>query len=347
MNAPFKPEATTTGAGAIDAIASAERPERAFLRGAWFLSGPEPATRIALARDASGKAIAAFPLRPKAVGPAKLGLQVNQIAGPYWPMRGVPVVAQTEPGVLAKAFADKAFANAIGPAFRLGPVLDADRSLQTLRKAAQLAGWSVLSKPVSELFALDLAALTASGTWPSSKGQQKDRWRIRQLEKTGPVRIEHFTGLDWSDATRNAIAAIEANSWVGQLEQGGDTKFQDPALRLTWEGIANDPALAAMIRGSLLWVGETPAAFTFGLDCGATRYCIANNFDQRFSKHSPGRILLYDDFTSAAARGITWLDWGLGDAGYKAQMGAEPSGSFSDLLFVRNPLFARLLKPFW
>ena len=346
MNAPFKPEAMIE-ANAIDAIASAEQPERAFLRAAWFLSGPEPATQIALARDASGKAIAAFPLRPKRIGPAKLGLKVNQIAGPYWPMRGVPLDAQTKPGVLAAAFGDKAFAKELGPAFRLGPVLDADAALETLQEAAKSAGWSVLSKPVSELFALDLAALTASGTWPSSKGQQKDRWRIRQLEKTGPVRIEHFTGLDWCDATRDAIAAIEANSWVGQLEQGGDTKFHDPALRATWEGIATDPALAAMIRGSLLWVGETPAAFTFGLDCGTTRYCIANNFDQRFSKHSPGRILLYDDFTSAASRGITWLDWGLGDAGYKAQMGAEPSGSFSDLLFVRNPLFARILRPLW
>ncbi|MEM6857593.1 MAG: GNAT family N-acetyltransferase [Pseudomonadota bacterium] len=351
MNAPFGHKLKDTGALGdamiLDALANLERPARAFLRGAWFLAGPNPASRIAFARDEAGQPIAAFPLRRKSVGPPQLGITVKQIAGPYWPMRGVPVKADTPVETLARALRDKALGKALGPAFRLGPALQDDPSLQLLCKAAERAGWCVLAKPVGELFALDLAALTASGTWPSSKGRQKDRWRVRQLEKTGPVSIERFTGADWTLSTRDAIAAIEAHSWVGQLEEGGDTKFMDPDLRATWEDIATDAAFAEMIRGSILRVGDTPAAFTFGLDSGTTRYCIANNFDQRFAKYSPGRILLYDDFTSAAERGIEWLDWGPGDAGYKQQMGAKPAGAFVDLLFVRSPLLARALRPLW
>lgn len=353
MNAPFRPDTapgpdtTTSEADALDALARAERPERSFLRAAWFRAGPAPATRIAIARAPTGRPLAGFALRPRAIGPARLGLTINQIAGPYWPMRGVPVDATAGVDELAAALRAPTLTRTLGPAFRLGPALEHDPALATLREAMQRAGWRVLSRPISELFALDLAALTASGSWPSSKGQQKDRWRVRQLEKTGPVRIDRFTGTDWTFATRDAIAAIEGHSWVGQLDEGGDTKFLDPALRATWEDAARDPVLAAMIRGSLLWVGDTPAAFTFGLDCGATRYCIANNFDQRFARHSPGRVLLYDDFTSAAARGIAWLDWGLGDAGYKQQMGAQACGGFVDLLFVRGPLLAAALRPLW
>ena len=222
-----------------------------------------------------------------------------------------------------------------------------DPSVATLRKAASLAGWHWLERRVGSLFCLDLVALRASGSWPSVKGKQKDRWRVRQLAKTGPVSITSYTGTDWTDADRDAIAAIESRSWVGQLEQGGDTKFLDPALRRYWERVTDDPAIAAMIRGFILWVGETPAAFTFGLDAGDMRYCIANNFDQQFHKFSPGRVLLYHDFEDAADRGIARIDWGLGDGGYKTQMGAHEDARVVDLLFVRNPLLARLAKPLW
>ncbi|MEM6494994.1 MAG: GNAT family N-acetyltransferase [Pseudomonadota bacterium] len=350
MNAPFAHGLQAESfdeSEALDTLARADRPERAFLRAAWFLSGPYPATSIAIARAPSGKPLAAFPLRPRSIGPRALGLRVNEITGPYWPMRGVPVDRDTSAKVLAQALDNAELKAALGMVFRLGPALEDDASLKLLREAAGLAGWRVLSKTVSNLFALDLAALTAGGAWPSTKGQQKDRWRVRQLEKTGPVSLAPFTGTDWTLAVRDSIAAIEAHSWVGQLEQGADTKFMDPDLRATWEEIARDPELGAMIRGSVLCVGDIPAAFTFGLDCGTTRYCIANNFDQRFAKHSPGRILLYDDFTRAAQRGVTWLDWGLGDAGYKQQMGAQAAGTFVDLLFVRGPLLARALRPVW
>lgn len=350
MNAPFPhgiTAKTLSETRTLDTLARADRPERGFLRAAWFLSGPAPATRIVIAHGASGQPLAGFALRPRVIGPSALGLRINEIAGPYWPMRGVPVDRAASPSALAEALSDKDVQRELGQVVRLGPALEDDPSLRLLREAAGLAGWRVLSKSISRLYALDLAALTASGTWPSTKGQQKDRWRVRQLEKTGPVHFIDFTGSDWSLATRDKIAAIEAHSWVGQLEEGADTKFKDPNLRTTWEAIARDPELGVMIRGSVLMVGETPAAFTFGLDCGTARYCIANNFDQRFAKHSPGRILLYRDFTSAAERGIEWLDWGLGDAGYKQPMGAEPAGTFVDLLLVRNAALARALRPLW
>ena len=201
---------------------------------------------------------------------------------------------------------------------------------------------------VVEDLELDLAALTADGKWPSTKTQRKNRWRKRRLEEDGgPIREEFFTGADWTAAQRDAMAAIEAASWLGKLEGGGDTKFRDPAMRAYWEGLCKDPALATMLFGSLMWIGDVPAAFTFGVEAGDTRYYIANNYDERFTQFGPGRVLLYDDFARAAEHGIDTVSWGLGDAGYKTEMGAKPGPEMVDLLFVRSGLLASVARKWW
>ena len=199
MNAPFKPD-TLSDIDAFDALAQADHADRAYLRRQWFVSGPEPATSFAVARAPSGEPLAGFALRPKAIGPAALGLTVNEVAGPYWPFRGVPVDAGASPQSLAKALADKALTRALGPAFRLGPVVRDHSSVRTLSEAMTLAGWSVLTKPVGQHFGVDLAAKMASGNWPSTRGQRKRRWHVRNMEKIAPVRIEYFSGADWTDA---------------------------------------------------------------------------------------------------------------------------------------------------
>ena len=107
---------------------------------------------------------------------------------------------------LAAGLGSFAVRRALGAAWRLGPVIADDPSVASLRAAATVAGWHCLERPVGSLFCLDLVALREGGNWPSTKGKQKDRWRIRQLEKSGPVSITPYTGTDWTDATRDAIA---------------------------------------------------------------------------------------------------------------------------------------------
>ena len=343
MNTLSPIHAECDAASGIDTLAAADDPRRAFLREAWFTATDEPSFFATILSDDTGHPLLALPVVSKSLGP----LSIRQVGGVYWPFRGMPMHRAASAEVLGQALQQRAARSALGRTWRLGPVIADDPAVATLREAASIAGWHCLERPVGSLFCLDLFALRASGNWPSTKGKQKDRWRVRQLEKTAPVAITTYTGVDWRAHDRNAIAAIEAASWVGQLEQGGDTKFHDPTLRAYWERVAEDPAIAAMIRGHILWVGDTPAAFTFGLEAGDTRYCIANNFDRQFNKFSPGRVLLYHDFEDAAERGFARIDWGLGDGGYKSQMGAHEDARMVDLLFVRGPLLARLAAPLW
>ncbi|WP_370179362.1 GNAT family N-acetyltransferase [Alteriqipengyuania sp.] len=340
MNALSPIAAKANTLSQIDALAEADDPRRSFLRGKWFTADARESETVLLS-DEDAQAIAAFPLVERRLGP----LSVREIAGCYWPYCSVPIAADASVDSLAAAM--EAQRGRLGRIWRLGPVEADDPALATLLPAAREAGWTVLARQLGTVFELDLAP-AANGKWPSSKTQRKNRWRKRRLEERhGKLRVEFFTGLDWTASHRDAMAAIEEASWLGKLDDGGDTKFSDQTMRAYWEGLCSDPRLAAKLFGSILWLGETPAAFTFGVEAGDTRYYIANNFDDRFTKFGPGRVLLYDDFAHAAADGITRVSWGVGDAGYKTEMGAEPASSLLDLLFVRGGVAAKLLGLRW
>ena len=324
----------------IDALAEAVDPRRSFLRSRWFTADARRPETVLL-RDEETRTIAAFPLVERKFGP----FAMREIGGCYWPFRSIPIAPHTSDNTLATAMAARR--GELGRIWRLGPVEAKDPALTTLLPAARKAGWQVLSRELGTVFDLDLAP-AAQGEWPSTKTQRKNRWRKRRLEEGhGAIRVEFFSGLDWTGTQRDAMAAIEQASWLGKLDQGGDTKFSDTTMRAYWEALCTDPQLAAQLFGSIMWLGETPAAFTFGIEAGETRYYIANNYDQRYTKFGPGRVLLYDDFARAAANGTTRVSWGVGDAGYKTEMGAEPGTPLLDLLFVRGRIPAWLLSHRW
>ena len=75
--------------------------------------------------------------------------------------------------------------------------------------------------------------------------------------------------------------------------------------------------------------GRRTIAFSFGINCGPTRYCVATSSDQRFARNSPGYLTGYKTYIEAAARGVETLSLGAGDGGEKGSMGAEPARTSS------------------
>jgi CelD/BcsL family acetyltransferase involved in cellulose biosynthesis len=236
---------------------------------------------------------------------------------------------------------------ALGKVWRLGPVFDDDPAAKRLIGAAAAAGWSVLTRPLGTSFEIDVAALRSEGPWPRPSTMKKNRWREKKIAEQGALEIAHFGGTDWTEAQRDAIARIERGSWLAGLNGAAALQFGDAARRRYWETVAGDPVIAAMLFGSILSVGGVPAAFTFGLQVGTTRYHIANNFDARFKQLSVGRTLLLRDFEQAATSGIERISWGSGDAGYKSEMGAQPGPAIVDLLFVRSRPLSAVARRWW
>ena len=307
-----------------------------FLRAAWFEAAADTSLITLEARRGDGQPVAAIPLvarKPKAA-------RLSEVPGSYWPFRGLPVARDCGDFELQALLASPR----LGRAWRWGPVPADDMALGRIAAFAPGCGWTVLRRRLATTYRVDLKGLAANGPWPTTKTLRKNRWLERRLAEQGELEFQTISGPAWTDAALDVLAAIEAESWVAGK---GDTKFVDPAKRRIWARALQDPALAAMLSCSLLQVGGVPAAFTFSVASGRTRYYIANGYSARFAERSPGRILLYRDFAAAAAAGIETIGWGAGDPGYKTEMGAEPGPELIDCLFVRGRMLGALARPFW
>jgi CelD/BcsL family acetyltransferase involved in cellulose biosynthesis len=325
-----------------DAVAALAEPSHQFLRGSWAEAAPGEVRRWAALRG-DGRPLAVFPLVARHLGP----FEMREVAGCYWPFRSVAMAADADQAELAGMLGTAELKRALGPLWRLGPVFDSDPAALRLIEAARAAGWSALTRLLGTCFEIDVAALRAEGPWPRAATMKKNRWREKQIAQHGELEITRFSGSDWNEAQREAIARVERGSWLARLPGPAALQFADPARRLYWERVAADPVIAAMLFGSILKVGGVPAAFTFGLQVGGTRYHIANNYAERFKTLSVGRTLLLKEFEQATASGVERISWGSGDAGYKSEMGALPGPKIVDLLFVRPPLLAPALRPWW
>lgn len=294
-----------------------------------------------VARQA-GVEVAAIPVVARRHGP----LSLREVPGSYWPYRSFPLAECAGDAELSAFLGSPDARQALGRAWRLGPVYADDPTAVRLAAAARASGWTLLSRRLGTCYVVDLDALAADGPWPSSKTLRKNRWLERRLAESGELAFSTVTGDAWSSAAFDTLAAIEAESWVASKADARDTKFLHSTNRAIWERVVGDPALAGQLTASILHVGNAPAAFTFRLRCGDTLYYIANSYSERFREGSPGRILLYRDFQRAVADGIATIGWGAGDPGYKSEMGAKPGPDIVDLLIVRGPL-AALARPLW
>jgi hypothetical protein len=326
----------------VDAAAGNADPAHAFLRAAWFAAG-DGAARTLVATRPDGRVLAALPtlaIRP--------GLPIGRtVGGCYWPFRSFPIAADIADAELEAFLASPVTRSASGPVWRLGPVNEDDPTAARLLAPAEAAGWRVLRRTLATSWVMDLADLRREGPWPRGSTLRKNRWFEKELAKDGPLRFAFHSGVDWNAALFDTLAEIERNSWIAERTDCSGAKFLSPRHRSFWEAAAADPALAARMRAAILYIGDVPAAFSFDLDAGPVCYAIANSFDRRFAKNSPGRVLCYRNFATLEPRGVARVDWGAGDPGYKQTMGAKAGPPLVDYLFVRGAALAALAKPLW
>lgn len=316
-------------ADSLDAVASDAVETHRFLRRQWFAAAVESygGTAQTLVVDRGGRAVVALPLI--GLGPAWLGLR--QVPGCYWPFRSAPVARDAD----AADFA--ALLHGAGKAtrgFRLGPVYDDDPLLQGLRSAAETEGWRAMPRFVADSYLLDMAALRADGGWPRNSTLRKNRFNEKHLATNGAPEWSFVSGGDWTPDIFDALATIEEASWIVERTDGRDAKFTAGGHGRFWRSAATDPVIADMLWVALLRMDGQPAAFSFDLNAGTLKYAIANSYDVRFAKHSPGRLLYYRNLVRALDDGMRRVDWGAGDSGYKRTIGAERGPAIRDWLFL-------------
>ncbi|MCW4462720.1 GNAT family N-acetyltransferase [Sphingomonas sp. BT-65] len=332
-------------ASALDAVADHAAPTHRFLRYGWFAAALAAyggaARTLTVVRE--GVPVLALPLVP--LGPSFLRLAA--VPGCYWPFRSFPAAAD------AGAEAFELLLDHLGReanALRIGPVYDGDPALEGLRAAAAARGWVALDRFVAESFLLDMAALRDEGIWPRNSTLRKNRFHEKHLGEHGALDWRFVAGEDWTPAAFDDLADIERKSWIASRTDGSDAKFTTEGHGAFWRAAAADPVIARMMWAALLRIDGEPAAFSFDMNAGTLKYAIANSYDPRVAKHSPGKLLYYRNLVRAIEDGITTVDWGAGDSGYKRVIGADAGPAIRDWLFVRRGLPAlagRLLRGWW
>lgn len=328
-------------APAIDAAAERADPHHLFLRRAWYEAAAERPIRTLIVSRPDGAILAALPVSPSAYP------LLREVPGCYWPYRSFPVAADASAGELAAFLSSGAARGVLGRAWRLGPIYENDPTLVRLLAAAPASGWSPLARRIAPSFLLDIERLREEGSWPRGSTLRKNRFHEKHLAAHGVLDWSFVSDAGWTAETFDTLAEVERRSWVAARTDGSDAKFMAPHHRRIWEKAASDPVIAGVMRAAILHVGGEPAAFSFDMDCGDLKYAIANSYDERLAKHSPGKCLYYRNLVEAMERGISRVDWGAGDSGYKRTIGAEPGPAIVDMLFVRGAGLAALLGPLW
>lgn len=305
----------------IDAVAARAAETHRHLRYAWFAAavaayGGHPRTLIA-ADD--GVPVLGLPL--VALGPAALGLAA--VPGSNWPFRSFPIAVEASDAAVRAALAQL---GRCCRGLRIGPIADGDPGAEVLVAVARAAGWTVLERVLGQAQVQDLA----DPAWPRASSLRQNRFHEKHLAAHGAVDWRFLRDADWP-AAFDRLAAVERASWIADAP---DAKFSGAHGRF-WRAAAADPVLAAAFSAALLTVDGAPAAFSFDLDAGETRYAIANSYAARFGGHSPGKLLRYRTLLDARGRGIRRVDWGMGDSGCKAVLGAAPGPLLRDHLLLR------------
>jgi CelD/BcsL family acetyltransferase involved in cellulose biosynthesis len=328
----------------IDALAACNLSNHGFLRAQWYAAGAQGSGRTLLIRRGQGDAsevIAAIPTI--SFGPV-IG-RARKVPGSYWPLRSPLIARDCDVSELAHGLEHGA-AYSLGPVWRVGPVRLDDASITLLVAATQLTNWTVLSRPAGTSWVVDCEAARAGGH-PRPSVAKKLRAAWRKLAAVGTPHWREVRGAAWDAGVFADMGRIEAQSWIARTTDGSGAKFMTAAQRAVWQHAVSDPAIAKRLSATILMLDQRPIAFTFDLDDGPVRYGIAGSYVEDLKRCNIGKLANYRALDHAVAAGQRVLDLGVGDTGYKEEMGAVEGYRMADLLFVRSRTAAKVLASAW
>jgi CelD/BcsL family acetyltransferase involved in cellulose biosynthesis len=149
----------------------------------------------------------------------------------------------------------------------------------------------------------------------SSQFREQARRRWRKLEREiGPVEFEFHCDADemlnqcfqWKSAQyqRTGLVDVMNHSWADALIKSIFRQRED-----RFSGVL-----------SVLKSGGMPVAAHFGMKSESTLHYWFPSYDTEFSIYSPGTLLLLSIIDSSRDRGVSIIDFGKGDATYKARL---------------------------
>ncbi len=284
-----------------------------WLNAWWMHFGAGSALRIVTVRDGD-ELIAIAPLRESA-SPIKWMsrlefLGTGEAGSDYLDMI---VASGREPEALT-ALAQ--FARARRTALRLTHLLPTSMA-ETVAKQLSLEGWTSAGAADGVCPFIRLAG----HTWDSylatigSSHRANVRRRLRGLEQRFDVRFERVTDDAERREALDALARFHDRRYVGR---GGSTAFSTPALLAFHNEITRRGIELGWMRLYTLRLNGAVAAVMYGFAYNRRFYFYQHGFDEHYSQHSAGLVLMALTIRSAIDEGLQEFDFLWGEEGYKA-----------------------------
>lgn len=314
--------------------------DRRFLRPTWFHAWDSaygddrnwrrPVRYISVAEGADNACI--LPLGTQRIGPFAFA----SLCGSYFPSRGVPF--RGDPARLAAASLPLLRDMGSSAGVRLGPVPEDDPLFRALAPVLERDGWSVTRRKVGTDFILDNpGGAEAYQKALSNNRRKKIDYYWRKLQEAGDTTLRHFTdaGADWTAVIRD-IQTVEVAAWVAR---DGEPRFLGSRNACYWARLTADPWFGRALNVWIIYHCDAPVSFALALDSGDTRYVIANSFDERVAQYRTGTKIYQQLILDAFERGLTRINIGMGDTGYKSGWGARPGPDLADMVAFAPTLY--------
>lgn len=280
------------------------------------------------------------------IGHPKVGLlRVNAMGGYYQPWRLI-LAEQTHEFAVGRALGW--FLVEIGwSVLQLGPW---PMSHEAHRGA--LSALNELEMPMQRQNSDELAIAELPATWDECQEAtigRKFLSKIRNYEnklasdhRLELLHLSYPSDTETSDLL-TALAQVEQRSWLAD-DPRGRPRFTGSVEQRFWsELIQNWLAPQGFFDAWLMLADSQPISFVVAATVDSTRYVIANNYDEAWSKYRVGSQLYREMFTEGYSRGVTRYDFGTNELHYKSRWGAKPADRVESFTVSVN----HMVSGFW
>lgn len=275
---------------------------------------------IIAARDSAGTLQGLLALgRPK-VGPFTL----YATGGHHVPHRGIVAAAghETAMGEAIGQF----IARQSWPVIQLGPINDSASA-----DAAMIDELKKQNVHLHQQYSYEEISLHAPETFDEYRSEvmnkkfaRKVGYYERRMRRAGRVDIKHYRQPtpEEADVMFEALTTIEGASWM-TTRALAVPRFTNPGIVQFWKQLTNEYLTPHDHLDCWVMSFEGhPVSFCFTLTDGATRYVIANNYDNAVRDHRTGSTIYWHMVQDGIERGVRQFKFGDGDLHYKSRWGA-------------------------
>lgn len=203
---------------------------------------------------------------------------------------------------------------------------------------------SFLHRTFSALRSSDLSSgikhwrMRMPGNWEEflKARSKKHRYWLKRLDG---VLDRDFAG-QWT--IKKYVSEADVEAFASAAERVASKTYQrglGVGFQLKDESIQRmrNEARRGQLRGYVLFIRDEPGAFWHCFEYHHTLYLASTGYDPAYRSYEIGTVLLLRAFRDHCGSGVEYVDFGLGDAGYKQRFGTDCYAEVSRCVFRRSP----------